>query len=99
MYKMGIFGTHAEDFLHKVRLCHARRTPYYYRSVFTEVESVPIIYLGDCAGSTDFKKGLSCGRALICASELAFDTLSMLRQQLLAASTFDVRSAIRHGAT
>jgi hypothetical protein len=73
LFKMGIFGTHAESFLHKVRLCHARREPYRYSSVSTVVEGVPVIYLGDSAGSTDFKKGISCGRGLLCACQLALD--------------------------
>merc|ERR1712232_117130 len=70
LYKMGIFGSCAETFLHKVRLCYARREPYRYNSVYTEVEAVPVIYVGDSAGSTDFKKGLSCGRGLLCACQL-----------------------------
>lgn len=97
MYKMGIFGSRAENFLHKVRLCYARREPYRYNSVYTEVEGVPVIYLGDSAGSTDFKKGLSCGRGLFCASQVAFDTMGIVSQQLVSARQVDLRSAFRHG--
>jgi hypothetical protein len=82
LYKMGIFGSHAENFLSKVRLCYGRRQPYRYESVYTQVEGIPVIYLGDSAGSTDFKQGLSCGRGLLCAVELAFGTLVHLADQM-----------------
>jgi len=98
MYKMGIFGTRAENFLRKVRLCYARREPYRYNSVFTEVEGVPVIYLGDSAGSTDFKKGLSCGRGLLCSCQLAFDVMDVAFQQLNAAGVADLRHAFKQGA-
>lgn len=98
LYKMGMFGTHAEHFLHKVRLCYARREPYRYSSVFTEVEGVPVIYLGDSAGSTDFKKGMSCGRGLMCASQLAVDTMDAILQQMKFNGQADVRTAIRYSA-
>jgi hypothetical protein len=81
LYKMGIVGTHAENFLHKVRLCYAQREPYRYDSVCTEVEGIPVIYLGDSAGSTDFKKGLSCGRGLFCAADLAAETINHFAHQ------------------
>ena len=51
LHKMGIIGTHAERFLHKIRLCCAQRQPYRYDGVYTEVEGVPVVYLGDSAGS------------------------------------------------
>lgn len=98
MYRMGIFGTHAENFLHKVRLCHARRDPYRYNSVYTDVEGVPVIYLGDSAGSTDFKKGLSCGRGLMCSFQLAFDAVDSICQQLMSAGIVNLRSALQQGA-
>lgn len=95
MYKMGIFGSRVENFLHKVRLCYARRQSYRYNTVYTEVENVPVIYLGDSAGSTDFKKGLSCGRGLLCASQLAFDTMHVVLQQLGSAGRSDLKAAFR----
>jgi len=98
MFKMGIFGTHAENFLHKVHLCYARREPYRYNNVYTEVEGVPVIYLGDSAGSTDFKKGLSCGRGLLCASQLAFDSLDSVVRQLQSTGRVNLKSAVHYGA-
>lgn len=98
MYRMGIFGTHAEEFLDKVRLCYARREPYYFNSVFSEVQGVPIVYLGDSAGSTDFKKGMSCGRGLLCASKLAFATLDSVVHQAQAMGCVSLKDAFRHGA-
>lgn len=97
MYKMGIFGSHAENFLHKVRVCYARRQSYRYNSVYTEVENVPVIFLGDSAGSTDFKKGLSCGRGLLCASQMAIDTMDAVLRQLLAAGQADLKTACQCG--
>jgi len=96
LYRMGIFGSCAENFLHKVRLCYARREPYRYDSVYTEVEGVPVIYLGDSAGSTDFKKGLSCGRGLMCASQVAFDAVDMVLKQMNFTAQADLRSAFLH---
>lgn len=98
MYKMGIFGSRAENFLSKVRLFYARREPYLYSSVHTEVEGVPVIYLGDSAGSTDFKKGMSCGRGLICASQLALTAMDTILLQLQSGGLADLRSAFRQGA-
>lgn len=98
MYKMGIFGSHAENFLHKVRLCYARRASYRYNSVCTEVEGVPVIYLGDSAGSTDFKKGLSCGRGLLCASSLALAVTNVVSRQLHTAPWEGLKSAFQQGA-
>lgn len=98
LFKMGIVGTRAENFLHKIRLCYARRQPYRYDGVYTEVENVPVVYLGDSAGSTDFKKGLSCGRGLLCASQLAVDTLDAVQHQLQFGQCANLRSAIQHGA-
>lgn len=95
LHRMGIFGTNAENFLSKVRLCYARRSPYRYNSVYTEVEGVPVIYLGDSAGSTDFKKGLSCGRGLLCASEFALDTLDVVAQQLNHAGVANLKNAFQ----
>jgi hypothetical protein len=66
LYRMGIFGSDAENFLRKVRLCYARREPYRYESVYTEVEGVPVIYLGDSAGSTDFKGPQLWSGSLLC---------------------------------
>lgn len=98
LFKMGIFGSQAEKFLHKVRLCYARRQPYRYNRVRTEVEDVPVIYLGDSAGSTDFKKGLSCGRGLLCAARLAFDCLDGVIQQLQVAGQASLKQAFRYGS-
>jgi len=98
MYKMGIFGSRAENFLCKVRFCYARREPYRYNSVFAQVEGVPVIYLGDSAGSTDFKKGLSCGRGLLCASQLAVDAMDLVLQQLRSPGCADLRRAFQLGA-
>lgn len=98
LYKMGIVGTRAENFLHKIRLCYARRQPYRYDGVYTEVECVPVIYLGDSSGSTDFKKGLSCGRGLMCAWQLALDTMDAVLQQLHIAKCANLRSAMQQGA-
>lgn len=97
MFKMGIFGSNAESFLCKVRLCYARRDPYCYQSVYTQVEGVPVVYLGDSAGSTDFKKGLSCGRGLICATEFAFDTLGFY-QQLASGGQASLKQAFQLGS-
>lgn len=94
LYKMGIFGSHAESFLHKVRLYYARREPYRYESVCTEVEGVPVIYLGDSAGSTDFKKGLSCGRGLFCAAELAREAMEHMANQLLRSGSWSLKAAL-----
>jgi hypothetical protein len=98
IFKMGIVGSRAENFLQKIRLCYARRQPYRYDGVYTEVESVPVIYLGDSAGSTDFKKGLSCGRGLLCASQLALDTMDAVLHQLQSSTSASLRSAFQHGA-
>merc|ERR1719502_1689105 len=97
LYKMGIFGSCAENFLRKVRLCYARREPYRYNNVYTEVEHVPVLYLGDSAGSTDFKKGLSCGRGLLCASQLAFDTMGTISHHLASTQRSDLKDAFRQG--
>lgn len=97
MHRMGIFGSNAENFLHKVRFCYARRQPYRYNSVYTEVQGVPVIYLGDSAGSTDFKKGLSCGRGLLCASQLAFDALDVVSEQWKLARAVDLKRAFQLG--
>jgi len=98
LHHMGIFGTHVENFLHKVRLCYARRDRYRYGSVYTEVEGVPVIYLGDSAGSTDFKQGLSCGRGLLCAAQLAFQVIDLALQQLTSSGKLCVKSAFQRGA-
>jgi len=98
LIKMGIFGSNAENFLHKVRLCYARRQPYRYNGVYTEVENVPVVYLGDSAGSTDFKKGMSCGRGLLCASQLALDTMDVVLQQAKMTGSANLQQAFRHGA-
>lgn len=98
MYKMGIFGTHAESFLCKVRLGTALRRPYWYSSVSTEVEGVPVVYLGDAAGSTDFKKGLSCGRGLLCAADLGLGVVDAVALQLRTVGVASLRDAFRQGA-
>jgi len=95
LYKMGIFGSCAESFLKKVRLCYARREPYRYNSVYTEVESVPLFYIGDSAGSTDFKKGLSCGRGLLCAAQLAFDVGRSIVEQMKKCGQADLKHAFQ----
>jgi hypothetical protein len=95
LYRMGIFGSHAERFLHKVRLCYARREPYRYDNVYTEVEGVPVIYLGDSAGSKDFKRGLSCGRGLFCAAELARQTITCVTKQLLTSRFQSLKAAFQ----
>merc|ERR1719253_146654 len=93
---MGIFGSHAENFLHKVRFCYARREPYRYDSVYTEVEGVPLFFLGDSAGSTDFKKGLSCGRGLLCSADMALDTINNLLDQLKSSGSSDLKRAFQY---
>mmetsp|Transcript_45512 Transcript_45512/g.126311 ORF Transcript_45512/g.126311 Transcript_45512/m.126311 type:complete len:529 (-) Transcript_45512:534-2120(-) len=98
MFRMGIFGSRAEDFLGKVQFCYAKREPYYYNSVYGEVQGVPVIYLGDSAGSTDFKKGLSCGRGLFCASQLAFDTAEAVVLQAVATGAASLRKAFQESA-
>lgn len=97
MYRMGIFGSHAEQFLHKVRLGYALRKPYRYSGVCTEVESVPVAYLGDAAGSTDFKKGLSCGRGLLVAAQLAFNIIGDVARQLQSTVIPNLKSSIQLG--
>jgi hypothetical protein len=97
LFRMGIFGGQAENFLDKVRMVYARREPYRYSSVYTEVEGVPVLYLGDSAGSTDFKKGMSCGRGLICAAKLAISTMHHFAIQQKSIAQADLRCAFQIG--
>jgi hypothetical protein len=98
MYKMGIIGSGADAFLDKIRLCYAKREPYYFNSVYAEVQGVPVIYLGDSAGSTDFKQAMSCGRGLICAADLVLRTLEAAKRQEQSTGGCNIREAFRWGA-
>lgn len=57
----------------KIRVFYAARTEYYWQVVTsTAVTSAncPLFFVGDSAGSTDYKFGLSVGRGLLAAQQL-----------------------------
>lgn len=63
------------DDLSRIQVFYASRMEYYWNDVVTEIPwksgSRPLFFLGDSAGSTDYKSGLSLGRGLLAVQELS----------------------------
>ncbi|OAI46489.1 alanine racemase [Gammaproteobacteria bacterium SCGC AG-212-F23] len=61
--------------LKRIKIFYAQRTEYYWEDVATQISwqgnSKPLFFLGDSAGSTDYKLGLSVGRGLLSAQTLS----------------------------
>ncbi len=58
----------------KIRVFYAARSEYYWDAVTSDMEipiNCPLFFLGDSAGSTDYKFGLSVGRGLLAAQQLS----------------------------
>jgi|GEM_PF-1924439 len=62
--------------LAKIKVFYAQRTEYYWNRVVTKIRlkteqiDTPLFFVGDSAGSTDYKLGLSMGRGLLSVQEL-----------------------------
>ena len=65
--------------LTKIKIYYAPRTEYYWQTAATTFvlgnQSIPLFFLGDSAGSTDYKFGLSVGRGFLAVEEV---TASMI---------------------
>lgn len=49
----------------EIEVYFATRGEYHYKTAAKSFEGIPILFLGDACGSTDYKQGLSLGRGLI----------------------------------
>ncbi len=69
------FNIAIPDDLSQIRVFYAPRTEYYWDLAATtmalEENTRPLFFLGDSAGSTDYKSGLSMGRGLLSVQSLS----------------------------
>ena len=69
------FNVAIPDDLSQIRVFYAPRTEYYWDVAATNIaweeNSRPLFFLGDSAGSTDYKSGLSMGRGLLSVQALS----------------------------
>ncbi|MBA2655423.1 MAG: alanine racemase [Tatlockia sp.] len=69
------FNITIPDDLSQIRVLYAPRTEYYWDVAATNIaweeNSRPLFFLGDSAGSTDYKSGLSMGRGLLSVQALS----------------------------
>ncbi len=68
--------------LKKIKIFYALRTEYYWNEVVTDCSlkeiQCPLFFVGDSAGSTDYKLGLSAGRGFFSAKMIA---ISLMRNK------------------
>ena len=69
------FNLPIPDDLSQIQVFYAPRSEYYWDTVATNIpwldDSKPLFFLGDSAGSTDYKLGLSMGRGLLSVQALS----------------------------
>lgn len=81
--------------LSDAKLFYADRFEYYYpeaqayKALPEAKKSLPMFFLGDAAGSTDYALGLSGGRGLIAATYVADDIASRVRKGYSIAQAFN----------
>lgn len=54
----------------KIKVYYAQRSEYYYENAATTLMGVPVLFIGDASGCTDYKLGLSLGRGLFTVMHL-----------------------------
>lgn len=57
--------------LTSIQIFYAQRIEYYWNKVTTIENNIPLYFVGDSAGSTDYRSGLSLGRGFLSAQELS----------------------------
>lgn len=61
--------------LTRIQVFYAARSEYYWNTVATKIQTkggdIPLFFVGDSAGSTDYKLGLSLGRGLLAVQKLS----------------------------
>jgi Alr-MurF fusion protein len=55
----------------EIKVCFATRGEYFYKSSASSLWQVPILFIGDACGGTDYKFGISLGRGLLTAKHLS----------------------------
>jgi hypothetical protein len=56
--------------LSEIKVFYAKRGEYYYENATGHLGEIPIFFVGDSAGGTDYKLGLSLGRGLLAAEHI-----------------------------